>query len=197
MLLLGLPTGDPESSVGKLLVVHHSKEQRMKRARIGIIAATIFAVASVAFAQAKPDFSGTWTLDPEASGMAAPAGGGGAPGGGGGGGGRGGGGALGNGATIKQTGDTLTVERTMGENKVVTTYKLDGSESKNTMMGRGGTPVESVSTAKFDGPKLTVTTKMDMGGGMMESTSVWTVSGSTLTIETTGARGTQKRVYKK
>ena len=48
----------------------------MKRARIGIIAATIFAVASVAFAQAKPDFSGTWTLDPEASGMAAPAGGG-------------------------------------------------------------------------------------------------------------------------
>src|SRR6478752_7050234 len=71
MLLLGLPTGDPESSVGKLLVVHHSKEQRMKRARIGIIAATIFAVASVAFAQAKPDFSGTWTLDPEASGMAA------------------------------------------------------------------------------------------------------------------------------
>ena len=85
----------------------------------------------------------------------------------------------------------------MGENKVVMTYKLDGTESKNTMMGRGGTPVESVSTAKFDGPKLTVTTKQDMGGGMMESTSVWTVSGSTLTIETTNARGTQKRVYKK
>ena len=171
----------------------------MKRARIGIIAAAIFAVASVAFAQAKPDFSGTWTLDPEAAAWrrrrrARRCG---APGGGGGGGGRGGGGALGNGATIKQTGDTLTIERTMGENKVVTTYKLDGTESKNTMMGRGGTPVESVSTAKFDGPKLTVTTKQDMGGGMMESTSVWTVSGSTLTIETTNARGTQKRVYKK
>ncbi len=103
----------------------------MKRARIGIIAAAIFAVASVAFAQ-KPDFSGTWTLDPEASGMAAPAGGG------GGGGGRGGG-ALGNGpATVKQTADTLTIERTMGDNKVTLTYKLDGSESKNTMMGRGG-----------------------------------------------------------
>jgi hypothetical protein len=168
----------------------------MKRARIGILAATIFAVASVAFAQGKPDFSGTWTLDPEASGMAAPAGGG-APGGGGGGGGRGGGGALGNGATIKQTADTLTIERTMGENKVVTTYKLDGSESKNTMMGRGGTPMESVSTAKFDGPKLTIVSKQDMGGQTVESTSVWTVSGSTLTIETTNARGTQKRVYKK
>ena len=171
----------------------------MKRARIGIIAATIFAMASVALAQGKPDFSGTWTLDPDASGMAAPAGGapaGGAPGGGMGGG-RGGGGALGNGATIKQTADALTIERTMGENKVVTTYKLDGSESKNTMMGRGGTPMESVSTAKFDGPKLTIVSKQDMGGQMVESTSVWTVSGSTLTIETTNARGTQKRVYKK
>ena len=171
----------------------------MKRARIGIIAATIFAVALVALAQGKPDFSGTWTLDPDASGMAAPAGGapaGGAPGGGMGGG-RGGGGALGNGATIKQTADALTIERTMGENKVVTTYKLDGSESRNTMMGRGGTPMESVSTAKFDGPKLTIVSKQDMGGQMVESTSVWTVSGSTLTIETTNARGTQKRVYKK
>ncbi|HMF62204.1 MAG TPA: hypothetical protein VK595_17610, partial [Vicinamibacterales bacterium] len=121
----------------------------MKRARVGIIAAAVFAVAAVAFAQAKPDFSGTWTLDNEASGMAAPPAGG-APGGGGGGGGRGGG-ALGNGGTVKQTADALTIERTMGENKVVMTYKLDGTESKNTMMGRGGTPVESVSTAEFDG----------------------------------------------
>ena len=56
---------------------------------------------------------------------------------------------------------TLTIERTMGENKVVSTYKLDGSESKNTMMGRGGTPMETVSTAKFDGPKLTIVTKQD------------------------------------
>jgi hypothetical protein len=161
----------------------------MKRARVGIIAAAVFAVASMAFAQAKPDFSGTWTLDAEASGMAAPPAGGG-------GGGRGGG-ALGNGATVKQTADALTIERTMGENKVVINYKLDGTESKNTMMGRGGTPVESVSTAKFDGPKLTIVSKQDMGGQMVESTSVWTVSGSTLTIESTNARGTQKRVYKK
>jgi hypothetical protein len=169
----------------------------MKRARVGIIAAAVFAVTSLAFAQAKPDFSGTWTLDAEASGMAAPPAGG-APGGGGGGGGRGGGGgALGQGGTIKQTADALTIERTMGENKVVVNYKLDGSESKNTMMGRGGTPVESVSTAKFDGPKLTIVSKQDMGGQMVESTSVWTVSGSTLTIESTNARGTQKRVYKK
>jgi hypothetical protein len=171
------------------------KEQRMKRARTGLMAAAVLAVASLAFAQ-KPDFSGTWPLDPEASGMAA-APGGGAPGGGGGGGGRGGGGALGNGATVKQTADALTIERTMGEQKVTTTYKLDGTESKNTMMGRGGQSVEQTSTAKWDGSALVITTKMDMGNGPQESTQKWTVSGSTLTVETTNARGTQKRVYKK
>jgi hypothetical protein len=168
----------------------------MKRARVGIIGAAVFAVAAVAFAQAKPDFSGTWTLDPAAAGApAAGAPAGGAPGGGGGG---RGGGALGNGpATVKQTADTLTIERTQGENKVVTTYKLDGTESKNTMMGRGGAPAESTSVAKWDGNKLTITTKQDMGGQMVESTQTWTVSGSTLTVESTNARGTQKRVYKK
>jgi hypothetical protein len=162
----------------------------MKVARVGVIAAAILAVATLAWAQ-KPDFSGTWTLDPEASGMAA------GTGGGGGGAGRGGG-ALGNGpATVRQTGDTLTIERTVGDNKVTTTYKLDGTESKNTMMGRGGTPMESVSVAKFDGNKLVITSKQDMGGQTVESTQTWTLSGSTLTVENTNARGTQKRVYKK
>ena len=159
----------------------------MKVARIGIIATALLAVATLSFAQ-KPDFSGTWTLDPEASGMPA---GGGAPGGGGGGGGRGGG--LGMGATIKQTADTLTVERTMGDNKVTSTYKLDGTESKNTMMGRGGQQMEAVSVAKLDGNKLTITTKV----GENENTQVWSLAGNVLTIEITNARGTQKRVYKK
>ena len=159
----------------------------MKLARVGVIAAAVLAVATVAWAQ-KPDFSGTWTLDP----ASAPA----AGGGGGGGGGRGG--ALGNGpATVTQTADALTIERTMGDAKVTLTYKLDGTESRNTMMGRGGEPADSVSTAKWDGPKLTIVTKQEMGGQMAESTHVWTVEGSTLTVETTNPRGTQKRLYKK
>jgi len=161
----------------------------MKLARVGVIAAAVFAVATLAWAQ-KADFSGTWTLDAEASG--APAGGG------GGGGGRGGGrGGLGQGGTVKQTADALTVERTMGENKVTATYKLDGTESKNSMMGRGGAAVESVSTAKWDGPALVIVSKTDMGNGPQESTQRWTLAGSVLTIETTNARGTQKMVYKK
>jgi hypothetical protein len=164
----------------------------MKLARVGVIAAAVLAVATLAWAQ-KPDFSGTWTLDPAAS----EGGAGGAPGGGGGGGRGGGRGGLGQGGTVKQTADALTVERSIGDNKITSTYKLDGSESKNTMMGRGGQSVESVSTAKWDGQALVITTKMDMGNGPQESTQKWTVTGSTLTIETTNARGTQKMVYKK
>jgi hypothetical protein len=80
---------------------------------------------------------------------------------------------------------------------VTTTYKLDGTESKNTITGRGGQTVEQVSTAKWDGNALVITTKADMGNGPQETTQKWTVSGSTLTVESTNARGTQKRVYKK
>ena len=157
----------------------------MKLARVGVLAAAILAVATVAWAQ-KPDFSGTWTLDP----ASAPAGGGGGRGGGG--------GALGNGpATIRQTADALTIDRTMGDAKVTLTYKLDGTESRTMMMGRGGQPADSLSTAKWDGPKLTIVTKQEADGQITESTQVWTVEGSTLTVETTSARGTQKRVYKK
>jgi hypothetical protein len=179
----------------------------MKRARIAVIATAVLAVATIAFAQ-KPDFSGTWTPDPAAN--AAPAGGGAPAGGpppagappaggamGGGGGQMGGGRGMTGPMTVKQTADALTIERTMGDNKVVTSYKLDGTESKNTMMGRGGTPMESVSVAKFDGGKLTITTKRDMGGQMVETIETWTLAGPVLTIESTGGRGPQKRVYKK
>ena len=157
----------------------------MKFARVGVMAAAVLAVATIASAQ-KPDFSGTWTLDP----ASAPAAGGGGRGGGG--------GALGNGpATVKQTADALTIERTMADAKVTLTYKLDGTDSRNMVMGRGGQQADSVSTAKWDGPKLTIVTKQEMDGQISESTQVWTLEGSTLTVETTSARGTQKRVYKK
>jgi hypothetical protein len=158
----------------------------MKLARVGVMAAAILAVATVTSAQ-KPDFSGTWTLDPAS-----------APAAGGGGGRGGGGGALGNGpATVKQTADALTIERTMGGTQVTLTYKLDGADSRNMMMGRDGQQADSLSTAKWDGRKLTIVTRQEMDGQASESTHVWTVEGSTLAVETTNARGTQKRVYRK
>jgi hypothetical protein len=144
--------------------------------------AFVVAIAASAFAQ-KADFSGTWTLDPAASEM------------GGGGGGRGG--MMAGPLTIKQTGDTLTLERTFNDNKITTTYKLDGTESTNTMMGRGGQSVEAKSIAKWDGNKLVINTKREMGGNVVETTETWSLAGDALTIESTGGRGAGKRVYKK
>jgi hypothetical protein len=64
-------------------------------------------------------------------------------------------------------------------------------------MNRAGQPSDSMSIAKWDGPKLTIVTKQEMDGRVTESTEVWVVDGNTLTVETTNARGTQKQVYKK
>ena len=162
----------------------------MKRARVGLLAAAIVAVAAVAFAQAKPDFSGTWTLDPEASGMAAGA----APGSGGGG--RRGG--MAGPMVVKQTADTLTVERGQGERKTVSTYKLDGTESVNKQT-MGQNEIELKSVAKWDGAKLTIKTQRPgRDGAMMESTETWSLDDTNLTIERTGGRGgASKQVYKK
>jgi hypothetical protein len=87
----------------------------MKRVRTSIIATAVLAVATMAFAQAKPDFSGTWAPEADA-----------AAGAGGGGGGRGMAGPM----TVKQTATDLTVEREGRNGKTSTTYKLDGSETK-------------------------------------------------------------------
>ena len=163
----------------------------MKLARTGVIAAAVLSIATMAFAQAKPDFSGTWT--PEQA--AAPAGGGGGGQAGGGGGGRGmGGGPM----TVKQDATTLTITRTMGENQMVTTYKLDGTESENKMMGRGG-EVVTKSTAKWDGNKLTITTQRPgQDGAMTSQVQTWSLEGGNLVIESPGREGAmQKRVYKK
>ncbi len=175
----------------------------MKLASTGLIAAAILAVSTATFAQ-KPDFSGTWTVDTSATPApmapatppATPPAGTpvGAPAGRGGGGGRG---MMAGPMTVTQTATTLTVERTAGENKTVTVYKLDGTESVNKQTMQGN-EVEIKSTATFDGPKLTIVTKSPAPDGTVrENTAVWTMDGGNLVIESTNARGTQKRVYKK
>jgi hypothetical protein len=159
----------------------------MKLARTGIIAAAVLALSSVAFAQ-KPDFSGTWAPDPAAA-PAPPAGGGGGQ--------RGGGGGP---MTVKQTATELTVERTMGENKMTSTYKLDGTESENKMMGRGGgAEVVTKSTAKWDGSKLVIsTTRPGQDGAPVTQTQTWSLEGGNLVIERPGRDGAvMKTVYKK
>jgi hypothetical protein len=99
-------------------------------------------------AQSKADFSGTWTLDTAKSDPAPQGRGGG-----------GGGGSL----TIKQTATELMITSEGRQGPQTLTYKLDGSESTNQVMGRGGaTAVKS--TAKWDGSSLVIETTRDFNG---------------------------------
>jgi hypothetical protein len=141
------------------------------------------AVVTLAFAQAKPDFSGTWTLDAARSDQM------GGPGGGGGGG-RGPGGPI----VLKQSAGELVRETTRGEQKMTSTYKLDGTESTN-QMG----PMTAKSTAKWDGNKLVIKTVRDTPNGTMETTETFSLSpdGKELTIVNSSQRGERKMVYTK
>ncbi len=149
----------------------------MKRLLL-FVTVVALALAGTAFAQAKPDFSGTWALDTAKSDQ----------------GGMGGRGGMGGPMTIKQTANELTIERKMGENTMSSTYKLDGSESVNKTM-RG----ESKSTAKWDGSKLAIKTSMETPNGTFESTSTYSLSadGKELTVVQSSQRGERKQVYTK
>jgi hypothetical protein len=156
--------------------------------KLALTAILAVALAITGYAQ-KPDFSGVWTPDAAAA----------APAAGGGGGGRG---MAAGPMSVTQKGDTLTIERTMGDNKVSSVYKLDGSESVNKQMGRGG-EIETKSTAKWDGSKLTIVTKTPaQDGTVREATQTWSLEGGNLVIDSTrpgrdGSPMTTKTTYKK
>ena len=154
----------------------------MKKIALLVVVLAV-AIAGLAVAQGKPDFSGKWApkVDPNAAPPAA------------GGGGRGGG--MGGGPmTLKQTATELVQEVVRGENTMTTTYKLDGSESVNAA-GQG----QSKSVAKWDGAKLVIKTTMEGQNGPTETTATWSLSadGKELTIVRTSARGDRTTVYTK
>lgn len=162
----------------------------MKRAMFAAIVAVVFAAGVMA--QAKPNFAGTWTLDAEKSVMPQGRGGG-----------QGGGRQGGMGAapvTIAVDGQKMSVSRTMGQsgNTMTTVYMLDGAESKNMQMGRGGGS-EAVYKSRWDGAKLVTT----ITGVMGTSTETrWLEADGTMVVETvrTNQQGdavTTKLVYKK
>ena len=148
--------------------------------------AALIAATTIAAAQAPPSFAGKWTLipDPNATG--------------------GGMGGLGQEATIAQDASTITITRTTQMGTFTSTYKLDGTESKNTLSMQGNS-IEQVSTAKWDAGKLRVNTKMDFGGNPVELSMVLALDPSgNLLVETTrpdfqggGAPVTTKMSYKK
>jgi hypothetical protein len=150
----------------------------MRRSALMGIAAVAF-VASSAFAQAT-SFAGTWNMVVDPAQQQAAGGGG-----GGGGGGRGGRGGFGPTFTVAQDAKTLTVTQTRGETTINTVYNLDGSESKNTVQGRGGA-MEQISIAKWEGANLVVITKQQAGEQTIDIKRVFSIGADgVLTIETT------------
>ena len=163
----------------------------MRRNALVVGALSLVFAASIAQAQDKPNFSGSWTViaDPNAAG-------------GGAGGGRGGGGGLGQAATITQDAKTLTVTRTTQNGEVKLVYNLDGSDSKNMVQGRGG-QTEQVSKATWDGAKLVITTNLMMGETAITRTQTMSLDASGQLVVTVSGPGrggevmTNTQTYKK
>jgi hypothetical protein len=178
----------------------------MRRSTALMSVAAVALMASNAFAQAKPNFAGTWNMvqDPAAQ-QAAGGGGGGGGGGGRRGGGGGGGGFAGMTFTVAQDANTVTITRTQGENTVTTKYMLDGTDSKNSVMGRGGQATEVVSKAKWDGNALVISTTRMMGENSVTTTQKVWIEGDALVVENTSpnfqdptaAPTVRKTTYKK
>ncbi len=109
------------------------------------------------------------------------------PGGGGGRGGGGGGGGWGMEPTITQDGTTLTVKWMQAgrggaePTPQQRTYKLDGTDSSNMVMGRGGEAAPVISKAAWDGAKLVIKTTTANG----EQTMAVSLEAGKLTIATT------------
>jgi hypothetical protein len=158
--------------------------------------ALIVAVGANPGAQSKPDFSGKWVMADPAPAAGNP----GARGGGGRGGGRGAGFQPGFGPefTVKQDATTLTITRGGQTSPLI--YKLDGSESKNSVT-RDGQQQEQIATATWDGNKLVIATQVTFQGNTREQRRIMTMEGGNLVIDQTnpGRSGGAaiKVVYKK
>ena len=131
-----------------------------------VLMSVAVAVAPIAWAQPKVDFSGTWKLDEAKSGSAA-------------GGERPRSGTL----RIEQT-DTELKVLASGDATVTMIYRLDGSESVNKV---GGGTVTS--TATWDGPRLAVRNRwkftLPQGDLTIDATDVYSITKSVLTITST------------
>jgi len=155
----------------------------MKLARVMVTIAIVL-LSALASAQSAPNFAGTWTLVPAPGATGA--------------------GGLGQEATITQDATSITIKRTTQMGEFTTIYKLDGSESKNTLTFQGNT-IDQVSKTKWDGGTLKVDTTMSFDGNPVQVSMSMTLDpAGTLLVESTrpdfqggGAPVTTKSTYKK
>jgi hypothetical protein len=142
----------------------------MKHSTVSIMVFITLVFSGSAFAQGKPDFSGTWTLDTAKSDM-------------------GQGRASAQAPTrtvtvvIKQTPGALVIDRKAGERVETATLKLDGSESIN--KSPSGQDIKS--TSQWVGSTLVTKSMMATGEGTAETSDVRSLSadGKVMTIDMT------------
>ena len=120
----------------------------MKRNQLALTVAVCLAFSSLALAQT-PNFAGKWTVIPDPAATA--------PGMGG----------VGQSAVIKQDASSLTVTRTTQMGEFTSVYKLDGTESKNTLNFQGNA-IEQLSKTKWDGSTLKIDTTMSFDGNPVQ-----------------------------
>ena len=156
----------------------------MKRAHAITTLALAILLSAAALAQT-PNFAGKWAIVPDPAVQ-------------------GGFGGLGQSAVIKQDAATLTVTRTTQMGEVTNVYKLDGSESKNTLNFQGNA-IEQLSKAKWEGGTLHVDTAMNFDGNAVNLTMAMSLdpSGNLVVVSTRpdfqggGSPVTTKATYKK
>ena len=143
-----------------------------------------------ASAQAKPDFSGTWTFDQAKSAQPGPdgkivvaA-------------------MLGDECVVKQDATTLSLAIKFGGGLVNAAYKLDGSESRNMSPSPAG-EVPVISHASWDGGKLVILSTSTQADGVTVATRrvLWIDADGSLIIDRTGTPASvvtpSRSVYRK
>ena len=151
----------------------------MKMLRVALISLSAATMAAAPVAQktpqkraARPDFSGTWSLDAKASGIQAT-------------------GGLAAPLKVSQTRDRLVVERGASDGGTIRlTYRLDGTPSTNQYAIGAGRIVELKSTTRWVGEALEITTPRGVGEPVVET---WSITDNVLTIQVAA----QKRIYRK
>jgi len=149
------------------------------RRLLTLVALAATAIVSPLAAQAHPDFSGTWVMDAKTAPQ----------------------GINSLSMVVKQDAKTVNVvtdvNTAMGAQKVTNVFNLDGSDSKNSMSGPGGT-VETVSTVGWEGPAMIVATKASVQGQEISQNEKWSLApdGKTLALERVVAFGGQNMSIK-
>ena len=165
----------------------------MRRSVLFSSAAAVVLLSSSAFAQAKPNFTGKWTILPD-SGVQQQ----GMP--------RGGAsmGGLGEEATLTQDDKVLSVTR-QGPNGLLTTaFNLDGTESHQSIDVGNGNLIDLTLKGKWEGGKFTTSTWVNMQGQGFEITLAFELDAkgdlvATHTVPPMGnnSGGTEVTKYKK